>query len=108
MGLRSTLFGFVPGRRQAAGTVVASGVQRAALAGAMGGARADEAARSAAVAGGVSANAALDPSRLLRNQGGGFALAAARVCRTQGATHGDDRRQPDAAIDTRVGSAGRR
>ena len=93
MGLRSTLFGFVPGRRQAAGTLVASGVQRAALAGAIGGALADDAARSAAVAGGVSADAALDPSRLFRNHGGGFALAAARVRRTQAATHGDDRSQ---------------
>src|SRR5271157_23168 len=107
MGLRSTLSGFVPGRRQAAGTLVASGIQRAALAGAIGGALADDAARSAAMAGGVSANPALDPRWLFRNHGRGFALAAARVCRTQGATHGDDRRQPDAAIDPRVGSAGR-
>ena len=42
MGLRSTLFGFVPGRRQAAGTLVASGVQRATLAGTIRGALADD------------------------------------------------------------------
>src|SRR5271157_1766234 len=107
MGFRSAVFSLVPGRRQAAGTLVAGGVQRTAMAGAVGRALADDAARSAAVAGRLSADAALDTGGLFRNVGGGFALSAARVRRAQGTTYGDDCRQPHAAIHARVGSAGR-
>src|ERR1035437_2599561 len=70
----------VPGRREAAGVSVASHVQRGALAGAFWGTLADDAQRSASVAGGVPADAALDSGWMLRNHGRGFTFPAARVC----------------------------
>ena len=63
------LSGVVPGGRWAAVAQLAGGVQCAALAGEDGGALADDAQRSAAVASGVSADAALDTGRMLRHHG---------------------------------------
>src|SRR5258705_6642416 len=82
------------------------GVQRAALAGEDGGALADDAQRSAAVAGGVPADATLDTSRMLRDHGGGSAFSAARVRGAQAAAHGDGGGQPDAAVHAGVGRTG--
>jgi len=60
-------------------------------------------AGSAAVAGSLQPDAALDTSGLFRDDGGRPALAAALICRAQAQAHGDDSGQPHAAIDAGVG-----
>ena len=104
MGVCCSVSGIVPRGRCAADAQFPGGVQRAALAGEDGGALADDAQRSAAVAGGVPADATLDTSRMLRDHGGGSAFAAARVRGAQAAAHGDGGGQPDAAVHAGVGA----
>src|SRR3974390_1203914 len=106
MGLRSAVFGLVPGGRQAAGVLAAGGIQCAALVGQIRGTLANDAQRSAAVAGALPANPALDSGWLFRGIGGRSAFAAAGICRAKTTTSRHDSRQPYDSIHARVRRAG--
>jgi len=80
----------VPGGRAAALALFAGCVQRSALYREVGHAVADDAARSAPLAGGLSPDAALDTGRLFRDDRRRPALAAARVGRAQRQANRDD------------------
>ena len=105
-GLWHRIWRYAKRTRRSARTLC-GGFQRSAVYREVGHAVADDAARSAALAGGLSPDAALDTGRLFRDDRGRPGFAVAPVGWAQRQADGHDPRQPHLAVDAGVGGARR-